>query len=72
MITTSDPPILNTPLTAFLDGYMLRRAVFAFNNSKIKRITGFKLKHPTFEKAELEDMIDKWKKEGSWPILVGK
>ena len=67
MITKSNPPVINTPLTAFMDEYMLRKAVFAFSNEKIKRIVGYKLKHPTFEKAELEDIVKKWKEEGSWP-----
>ncbi|KAG9226048.1 hypothetical protein CCMSSC00406_0008710 [Pleurotus cornucopiae] len=69
MITKSDPPIPNTPLTAYMDSYALQKHVVAFDNSKIKEVVGYKLRHPEFNHDVIKDIIDKWKAEGSWPNL---
>jgi hypothetical protein len=69
MITTSNPPIPNTPLTAYMDSYALSKHVVAFDNSKIKSVIGYKLVKPKFDHEAIKEVVDKWKDEGSWPIL---
>jgi len=69
MITSSNPPIPNTPLSAYMDKYALSKHVLAFDNSKIKEIIGYKLKQPEFNHAAIKEVVDKWKEEGSWPVL---
>ncbi|KAF8078139.1 hypothetical protein FPV67DRAFT_1464325 [Lyophyllum atratum] len=69
MITTSTPPIPNTPLSAYTDKFALSKHVVAFNNTKIKEVIGYKLKKPHFNHETIQEVVDKWKEEGSWPIL---
>ncbi|TFK67905.1 NAD(P)-binding protein [Pluteus cervinus] len=69
MITSSNPPVPNTPLSAYMDTYALEKHVAAFSNTKIRGITGYQLKYPAFNHATLKEIIDKWKAEGSWPVL---
>jgi len=69
MIQSSKPPIPNTPLSAYMDNYALAKHVVAFNNSKIKEIVGYKLKKPHFNSETIKEVVDKWKAEGTWPIL---
>ncbi|KAL0947340.1 hypothetical protein HGRIS_013459 [Hohenbuehelia grisea] len=67
MLILAQPPITSTPLTGYMDEYALKRHVVAFDNAKIKKVIGYQLRHPEFTHAELKDMIDKWKADGSWP-----
>ncbi|KAG5650371.1 hypothetical protein H0H81_012458 [Sphagnurus paluster] len=69
MITKSKPPIPNTPLSAYMDKYALSKHVVALNNRKIKDVVGYKLKRPQFNHEAVKELVDKWKDEGSWPIL---
>ncbi|TRM59392.1 hypothetical protein BD626DRAFT_550238 [Schizophyllum amplum] len=69
MIQKSNPPIPNTPLSAYMDAYQLEKHVVAFNNAKIKQVLGHTLRKPKFEHDAIRDVVDKWKEEGSWPIL---
>lgn len=69
MILASQPPIPNTPLSAYMDPYALEKHVVAFDNTKIKEIVGYKLKTPLFDHAAIKEVVDKWKAEGSWPNL---
>jgi hypothetical protein len=69
MITTSKPPIPNTPLSAYMDKYALEKHVVAFSNAKLLEVTGYKLKKPDFSHDTVKEVVDKWKAEGSWPIL---
>jgi hypothetical protein len=69
MITTSSPPIPNTPLSAYMNNWQLSRHKFASNNSKIKTVVQYKLVRPQFNHASIQEVIDKWKEEGSWPNL---
>jgi hypothetical protein len=72
MITTSKPPIPNTPLSAYMDNYSLSKHVFALDNGKIKNVVGYKLKRPNFNHATIKEIVEKWKDEGSWPVLEGQ
>ena len=72
MLEAADPPVLKTPLSAYLDESQLQKWTIAFSADKIKNVVGFQLTHPKFEKADLQDMVDKWKAEGSWPIVPEK
>ncbi|KAJ7286050.1 hypothetical protein C8J57DRAFT_1286588 [Mycena rebaudengoi] len=69
MIQTSNPPIPNTPLSAYMDKYALEKHVVAFSNKKLLEITGYKLKKPKFNHDTIKEVVDKWKAEGSWPVL---
>ncbi|KAL1746969.1 hypothetical protein HDZ31DRAFT_80791 [Schizophyllum fasciatum] len=69
MVQKSNPPIPNTPLSAYMDNYQLEKHVVAFDNRKIKDVLGYKLRKPKFEHDGIRDVVDKWKAEGSWPIL---
>lgn len=69
MITTCNPPIPNTPLSAYMDEASLQKRIVAFNNAKIKNVIGYQLKHPAFDQASLKEVVDKWKAEGSWPNI---
>ncbi|KAF7338641.1 NAD dependent epimerase dehydratase family protein [Mycena venus] len=69
MITTSNPPIPNTPLSAYMDKYALEKHVVAFSNAKLLEVTGYKLKKPNLNHDTVKEVVDKWKEEGSWPIL---
>lgn len=69
MITRSNPPIPNTPLSAYMDKFALSKHVVAFSNTKIKEVIGYKLTKPHFDHETIKEVVDKWKEEGSWPIL---
>ncbi|KAF9072970.1 hypothetical protein BDP27DRAFT_1381965 [Rhodocollybia butyracea] len=69
MIQNSNPPIPKTPLSAYMDKYALEKHVVAFNNTKIKEVIGYQLKRPHFNHDSIKEIVDKWKEEGSWPIL---
>ena len=69
MVQKSNPPVPNTPLSAYMDAYQLEKHVCAFSNQKIKEVVGYKLKKPTFDHEGIREVVDKWKEEGSWPIL---
>lgn len=67
MIAESNPPVPNTPFTAYTDVYNLQKHVIAFKADKMKRLTGWTPKHPEFTEDEVHDIIAKLKAEGSWP-----
>ncbi|KAF9001941.1 hypothetical protein BDQ17DRAFT_1390891 [Cyathus striatus] len=69
MIQASNPPCPNTPLSAYLDKYTLEKHVIAFNNAKIKEVIGYELKKPQLDHDTVKEIVDKWKSEGSWPVL---
>ncbi|KAF9567629.1 hypothetical protein CPC08DRAFT_680950 [Agrocybe pediades] len=67
MLQNSDPPITNTPLSAYMDKYTLDKHTVSFDNSKIKQVVGYTLLRPEFNHANLQELVDKWKAEGLWP-----
>lgn len=67
MITSSNPPVPNTPLSPYLDLYLLNKHQFGLSNKKIQDVTGFKLEVPGITEAAIKELIQKWKDEGSWP-----
>jgi len=69
MIQASNPPIPNTPLSAYMDKWDLDKHTVAFSNNKIKQVVGYKLKRPEFTQEVLKEIVDKWKEEHSWPNL---
>ncbi|KAH8117226.1 hypothetical protein DFH11DRAFT_1573837 [Phellopilus nigrolimitatus] len=72
MITTSNPPIPNTPLSAYMDESALQKISVAFNAEKIKNVIGYTLKYPQFSQTALQDVVDRWKAEGNWPNVEPK
>ncbi|KAK2467065.1 hypothetical protein APHAL10511_001323 [Amanita phalloides] len=69
MIANSKPPIPNTPLSAYLDNYGLKKHCVAFSNEKVKETVGYRLKRPNFNHETVGDVVEKWKSEGIWPNL---
>jgi len=69
MLQTSNPPLPNTPLSAYMDKYALDKHIVALNSLKIKEVVGYKLRKPHFGHETMKETVDKWKSEGSWPIL---
>jgi len=67
MITTSNPPVPNTPLSPYLDLYLLSKHQLGLSNKKIQGILGFKPEVPGITEAAIKELIQKWKEEGSWP-----
>ncbi|KAF8919633.1 hypothetical protein CPB85DRAFT_1373390 [Mucidula mucida] len=69
MVTKSNPPCPNTPLSAYMDQYNLEKIVVGLSNDKIKQVVGYQLKRPNYDHETIKDTIEKWKAEGSWPVL---
>jgi hypothetical protein len=69
MLQASKPPIKNSPLTPYMDRHLLAKHSLAYDNSKIKEVVGYQLRRPQFSQENLQEIVDKWKAEGSWPIL---
>ena len=69
MITTSTPPIPNTPLSAYMDLYLLGKHNFGLSNQKITDVVGYTLKVPEMNERVILEMVQKWKDEGSWPVF---
>jgi len=72
MLQASNPPIQNTPLSAYMDTHQLAKHGLGYSNAKIKEIIQYKLKRPQFTQENLKEVVNKWKAEGSWPILDGE
>lgn len=69
MITSSTPPLPNTPLSAYMDLYLLEKHTIGFSNKKITEVLGYKLQVPELNSEVILDMVQKWKDEGSWPVF---
>ncbi|KZT26497.1 hypothetical protein NEOLEDRAFT_1177498 [Neolentinus lepideus HHB14362 ss-1] len=72
MITTSKPPVPNTPLSPYIHPQVVglfEKQSIGLDNSKIKKTVGYTLKRPTYGIDELKEVIEKWKAEQNWPIL---
>jgi hypothetical protein len=69
MLTKSQPPVTRTPLTAYMNTFLLSKHTVAFSNKKIQRIIGYHLKRPNMTADVLYEILDKWKTEGSWPTI---
>lgn len=69
MITNSTPPIPNTPLSAYMDTYLLDKHPFGLSNQKIMDVVGYSPKVPEINEKVILEMVQKWKDEGSWPVM---
>lgn len=69
MITKANPPVPNTPLSAYMDESTLSKMTIAFNADKLKNVVSYQLKYPKFDRASLQEVVDKWKAEGIWPNI---
>jgi hypothetical protein len=67
IITTSSPPLHNTPLSPYLDASMFNKQGTAYSNAKIKRILDYQLRHPKFTTIQVAEIINGFKTEGIWP-----
>ncbi|KAI0340496.1 hypothetical protein BDW22DRAFT_1430654 [Trametopsis cervina] len=69
MITLSTPPVVNSPYTAYMDLYALRKHTISFPADKIKTIIGYQLRKPLVTHETVKDIIEKAQAEGNWPKL---
>ena len=69
MITKSNPPVTSNHYSAYMDSYLLKRHVVAFNAQKLKEIVGYKLRRPAINAENLKEIVDKLQAEGSWPVI---
>jgi hypothetical protein len=69
MITNSDPPVPNTPVSPYLDKHALGKHSIALKNKKIKETVKYQLKRPNFNAENVAEVVEKWKSEGNWPNL---
>ncbi|EAU88398.2 hypothetical protein CC1G_05164 [Coprinopsis cinerea okayama7 len=69
MLTENNPPIVHTPLTAYMDKYALEKHTLGFTNGKLKDTLGYSLKRPEFSHDAIKEIVDKWKAEGVWPTV---
>jgi len=71
VITTADPPVPNTPLTPYIEAYMLEKRSFAYKGGKFQRVVGYQLQHPKFGQETIKGMIASFKEDGTWPNVPG-
>ncbi|KAF8580694.1 hypothetical protein K439DRAFT_1648132 [Ramaria rubella] len=67
VITKANPPVPNTPLTPYMEAFMLEKRSFAYKGGKIQKVIGYQLRHPKFGVETIRGMIDSFKEEGIWP-----
>ena len=67
MITNSTPPVMNSPYTAYMDLYALKKHIITFPAQKIKSIVGYELRRPTLTQELVHEMVEKAQAEGNWP-----
>ncbi|KAF2836177.1 NAD dependent epimerase/dehydratase family protein [Patellaria atrata CBS 101060] len=56
-----------TPLSPFLEKELLKDTDLSLDGGLFERETGFKYKHLTLTKEEIEDIIESYKRVGWWP-----
>lgn len=71
LIAKADPPVPNTPLTPYMEGFMLEKRSFAFKGGKLQKIIGYELRQPNFGVDTIRGMIESFKEEGIWPNVAG-
>jgi hypothetical protein len=69
MIAASNPAVIKTPLTAYMDIYDLKKHVISLSNAKIKKTIGYKLKRPQFSQVEIQELVSKAQADHIWPTL---
>lgn len=69
MVGKSNPPVTNHHLSAYMDKYALDKHHVSLSNTNLKRLTGYKLRHPEFTKEVISEIVQRWKDEHSWPKL---
>ena len=72
MLSASTPPVINTPFTAYMDLYQLKRHVVAFNAQKLKEVVGYQLRRPVINQETVKELVDKLTAEGTWPNVEPK
>ncbi|KAI0703577.1 hypothetical protein BC835DRAFT_1483604 [Cytidiella melzeri] len=67
MITSSTPPVLNSPYSAYMDLYALKKHIITFPSAKISEVVGYQLRKPVITKELVQEIVDKARAEGNWP-----
>ncbi|GME22492.1 Nad dependent epimerase dehydratase [Neofusicoccum parvum] len=55
------------PLSPFMEKEILKDTDLSMDGSLFEKETGFEYKHPVLTKAELEDVVESYKRMGWWP-----
>ena len=64
MITKSNPPVPNTPLTAYMDSRALAKHILGLDNTKMKNVLKYQIKRPALDESTIRETVEKWKTEG--------
>jgi hypothetical protein len=56
-----------TPLSPFMEKELLKDADLSMDNSSFMKETNFTYEHPQITKAEVETVIESYKRMGWWP-----
>jgi len=67
LMENSNPPLRNTPLTAFMDTHLFGKYAISFSAAKIKRVMGYQLKRPKLTQETVNEVLDGFKAAGIWP-----
>ncbi len=67
MITKSDPQVLTSPYTAYMDIYGLKKHIITFPAQKLKDVVGYQLRKPKVTLELIQEIVDKARAEGNWP-----
>ncbi|KAI9687131.1 MAG: hypothetical protein M1822_002542 [Bathelium mastoideum] len=59
--------VANTPLTPFMEKELLQDKDVTLDGGRFERVLGFRYKHERLTKAELEDVIESYKRMNWWP-----
>ncbi|ORY20511.1 hypothetical protein BCR39DRAFT_562919 [Naematelia encephala] len=70
MLAASDPPIISTPITPFLDEHAFRKMAICLDGSKAKRVLGFKPTRPRVEVDELKRIVKGFQDDGLWCVTA--
>jgi hypothetical protein len=56
-----------SPLNPFLEKELLKDTDFSLDGSRLEKVVGFKYEKPELTRAEMESIIESYKRMGWWP-----
>lgn len=67
LMNNSNPPLRNTPLTAYMDTHMFGKYSISYSAAKIKRVVGYQFKRPRLSQENIVEVLNGFKAAGIWP-----
>ncbi|PVF92151.1 hypothetical protein CPB86DRAFT_777526 [Serendipita vermifera] len=67
MIATSNPSVVGTPLTPYVEAYEVDEHGCALNGEKFRKLLSYQPKYPRFDEQGIEEYIQWCREEGIWP-----